>query len=188
MHSTIPHFTAFQTKQIFAQGELIDIIEKMIDEQILTAHAMLFIFDNYLGKPIDLDLSGSPEQVRARYTTKNIEIKVGRPKLGVKAKEITLLQRQWDWLSSQSGNISATLRKLIDKEMNDPHSETNIQLRKQAVDRFMSNMLGDSGVYEEASRALYRDQAQIFYQLIEQAPIDIQQHIHALSKYAFITE
>lgn len=41
----------------------------------------------------------------------------GRPKLGVVAREITLLPRQWAWLDAQPGSASITLRKLVEEQM-----------------------------------------------------------------------
>src|SRR5260370_28594789 len=38
----------------------------------------------------------------------------GRPKLGVVAREVTLLPRHWEWLAQQSGGASVALRKLVD--------------------------------------------------------------------------
>jgi uncharacterized protein len=38
----------------------------------------------------------------------------GRPKLGVVAREITLLPRHWEWLAKQPGGASVALRKLIE--------------------------------------------------------------------------
>jgi hypothetical protein len=38
----------------------------------------------------------------------------GRPKMGVVAREVTLLPHQWDWLNAQPGGASATLRHLVE--------------------------------------------------------------------------
>ncbi len=38
----------------------------------------------------------------------------GRPRLGVVAREITLLPRHWEWLATQPGGASVALRKLVD--------------------------------------------------------------------------
>ena len=39
----------------------------------------------------------------------------GRPKLGVVAREVTLLPRHWEWLAAQPGGASVALRKLVDE-------------------------------------------------------------------------
>jgi hypothetical protein len=39
----------------------------------------------------------------------------GRPRLGVVAREVTLLPQHWEWLSQQPGGASLTLRKLVEE-------------------------------------------------------------------------
>jgi hypothetical protein len=43
----------------------------------------------------------------------------GRPKLGVVAREVTLLPRHWEWLARQAGGASMTLRRLVDQASRD---------------------------------------------------------------------
>ena len=76
-------------------------------------------------------------------------------------------------------------RKLIDNELNNPNSESNKMLGKQATDRFMSAMLGNMPNYEEATRALYQGNKEVFLDLIRDYSKDIYQHILKLSAYAF---
>ncbi len=103
--------------------------------------------------------------------------KVGRPKLGVISREITLQKKHWDWLDQQSASASAVIRKLIDKELNNPNSEGNIMLAKQAIDRFMSAMLGNMPNYEEATRALYQGDRDIFLKMIQSYPKDLREYL-----------
>lgn len=58
------------------------------------------------------------------------------------------------------------IRKLIDRVLNDPLSESNIMLAKQATDHFMSAILGNMPNYEEATRALYQENREVFWELI----------------------
>ena len=76
----------------------------------------------------------------------------GRPKLGVTAREVTLLPRHWEWLARQSGGSSVALRKLVEAAMRDPKAE-RIAARDAAY-RFASAMGGDEAGFEEAMRAL----------------------------------
>lgn len=39
----------------------------------------------------------------------------GRPKLGVVAREVTLLPRHWEWLAGQAGGASMALRRLVEQ-------------------------------------------------------------------------
>ena len=78
----------------------------------------ILIFDDATGQQIDLDLRGDDDEVLARLAPAGIEAAGpsgprgrGRPKLGVTAREVTLLPRQWEWLGAQPGGASATLRR-----------------------------------------------------------------------------
>ena len=55
----------------------------------------------------------------------------GRPKLGVVAREVTLLPRHWEWLAKQHGGASVTLRKLIDEARD--ASESSDRVREEAT-------------------------------------------------------
>lgn len=150
----------------------------------------VLIFNDQTGQQIDVDLSGSVLDIQNRYSainTSTIETvkKVGRPKLGVISREITLQQKHWDWLDQQSTSASAVIRKLIDQELNNPKSESNIMLAKQAIDRFMSAMLGDLPNYEEATRALYQGNKANFYSNIKDYPQDIKAYLNLLAQHVF---
>jgi len=93
------------------------------------------------------------------------------------SREITLQKKHWDWLDQQSASASAVIRKLIDKELNNPNSEGNIMLAKQAIDRFMSAMLGNMPNYEEATRALYQGDRDTFLKMIQNYPKDLREYL-----------
>lgn len=93
------------------------------------------------------------------------------------SREITLQKKHWDLLDQQSASASAVIRKLIDKELNDPASESNIMLAKQATDRVMSAMLGNMPNYEEATRALYQSNREVFLKMIQDYPKDIKNYL-----------
>uniref|UniRef100_UPI0013D36533 DUF2239 family protein n=1 Tax=Chelativorans alearense TaxID=2681495 RepID=UPI0013D36533 len=62
----------------------------------------VLIFDDETGRQVDFDLSGSLEAVAARLGAGQAAPEAprapGRPKLGVVAREVTLLPRHWAWL------------------------------------------------------------------------------------------
>ena len=145
----------------------------------------VLIFNDQTGQAIDVHIIGSTADIQQRYAEPEAIKKVGRPKLGVISREITLLQKHWDWLDQQSSSASAVIRKLIDQELNNPLSKSNIMLAKQATDRFMSAMLGNMPNYEEATRALYQGNKDQFLQLIEHYPIDLKTYVLTLSQHVF---
>lgn len=169
-------YTAFLDEQYLANGLLVD-IAIAIQQYANQSNSTVLIFNDQTGKQIDLDVSGSKQDVQQRYAEPEMVKKVGRPKLGVISREITLQQKHWDWLDQQSSSASAVIRKLIDKELNDPNSESNKMLAKQATDRFMSAMLGNMPNYEEATRALYQGNKDVFLDLIRDYPKDIKEYL-----------
>ncbi|WP_168926862.1 MULTISPECIES: DUF2239 family protein [Acinetobacter] len=176
-------YTAFSGSTLIASGQPTDLVLKI--KLIPETTESILIFNDQTGQQIDLDLSGSEQELQQRYAEPEEIKKVGRPKLGVISREITLQKKHWDWLDQQSTSASAVIRKLIDKELNDPNSESNILLAKQATDRFMSAMLGNMPNYEEATRALYQGDQELFLKLIKDYPLDPQQYICRLSMHAF---
>ena len=82
----------------------------------------------------------------------------GRPRLGVTAREVTLLPRHWDWLGAQPGSTSVALRKLVEAASREGKSARNEA--RDAAFRFASAMAGNEPGFEEAMRALVCRQAQ----------------------------
>lgn len=173
--NTQPTYTAFSGYTLIAQAKLADIALKL--KQLGETAETILIFNDQTGRQIDLDLSGAEQEIQQRYSEPEPEKKVGRPKLGVISREITLQKKHWDWLDQQSASASAVIRKLIDKELNDPASESNIMLAKQATDRVMSAMLGNMPNYEEATRALYQGDREVFLKMIQDYPKDLKEYL-----------
>src|SRR5688572_21560974 len=112
-------FTAFLGQRRLAHGDI---------QSVATAAAetgpqgALIIFDDMTGRPVDLNMRDGPEAAVADYQARTAAPDAappqrpgrGRPKLGVVAREVTLLPRHWDWLSRQPGGASAALRRLVE--------------------------------------------------------------------------
>ena len=104
----------------------------------------------------------------------------GRPKLGVVAREVSLLPRHWEWLEQQPNGASAAIRRLVDQaRSNDPGAERT-RLAIEAASRFLSAMAGNLPGYEEATRALFGRDRQRFDELIGVWPKDIRLHAQRL--------
>lgn len=121
----------------------------------------LLAFDAATGRVVDLDLRGDVEAVLARLTPAPVEEKrgPGRPKLGVTAREVTLLPRHWDWLASQPGGASVALRKLVETALRDAEGPDRARKARDAAYAFMTTMAGDRRGYEDAVRALFAGDA-----------------------------
>src|SRR3546814_490284 len=103
----------------------------------------------------------------------------GRPKLGVTAREVTLLPRHWDWLAAQPGGASVALRKLVEQAMRDDRQTR--RAAQEAAYRVMTALAGDLPGYEEAIRALFAGDRQRFEQQIAGWPADLRDYVTRLA-------
>lgn len=158
-------FTAFAGTRRLAAGPLHTVA--------LALHAAgrdqteaLLTFDDATGRVVDLDLRGSVADVVTRYApatpteAEPAEAEPtargrGRPKLGVVAREVTLLPRHWDWLAAQPGGASVALRRLVEDARRAEAPRQQIRTAQDAAYRFMSAMAGNLPGFEEAARALF---------------------------------
>lgn len=155
-------FTAFQGSKRIAQGNREALTRTLAP---LGPHPEgLLVFSDDSGSQTDFDLTGNAP---AHGTAPR-----GRPKLGVKAREVTLLPRHWDWLARQRGGASAALRRLVEEAMRDDTAGGN----PDAAYRFLSAIAGDMPGFEAAIRALYAGDPDGFAAAMEAWPGDIRGH------------
>ena len=182
------HFTAFEGERRLAAGGLADVaLAVKHAEQRRTAEPIL-IFSDATGRAIDLDLRGDTEAVLARLAKPAAAGATaeaaspseprgrGRPKLGVVAREVTLLPRHWEWLNTQPGGASVALRKLVEQARRANGDADRNRAARDAAYHFMSAMAGNLSGFEEASRALFADDRRNFMRLIAAWPADIRDH------------
>ncbi len=112
----------------------------------------------------------------------------GRPKLGVVAREVTLLPRHWDWLADQDGGASAALRRLVEEARRTSGPVDRLRRGRDALYRFATVMAGDAVGYEEAIRALYADKRGDFEARTAGWPRDVRAHALTLAEAAFTRE
>ena len=132
--------------------------------------ARLRVFDLETGRPVDLDLR--PKTSDPAPTPRR-----GRPRLGVAAREVTLLPRHWNWLAAQPGGASAALRRLVDQARKTGADADARRRRTDAAYGFMVEMAGDAPDFEEASRALFAADRDRLAALITPWPADIQAQV-----------
>lgn len=165
--------TAFAGPRRIARGPLADVA---LAVTAADPAAPLLVFDDATGRVIDLDLRGGPEAIAARYAVVEAPRGRGRPRLGVVAREVTLLPRHWDWLNDQPGGASQALRRLIDDARRADAGRTRRRAAHEAAYRFLSAMAGDLPGFEEASRALFADDPDRFAAQAASWPADIRDH------------
>jgi hypothetical protein len=160
--------TAFFKDEIVAAGAPYEVARAIV-ERGLDREAGLVVVEDESGKAIDLDYREAPPPPRP----------AGRPRLGVTAREVTLLPRHWDWLAAQRGGASATLRRLVEEAARSGVSGK--RARQDAAYRFMQAICGDKPGYEEALRALYRDDRSALEAATASWPRDVRSY---LSRFA----
>ena len=183
-------FTAFEGVRRLAAGPLAEIAPD-IQRAERQASEPIAIFSDATGRAIDLDLRGSVDEMLAwlAASTKKAEEQApsneprgrGRPKLGVVAREVTLLPRHWEWLNAQPGGASVALRKLVDEARRANGDRDRQRAARDAAYHFMSAMAGNLTNFEEASRALFADDRPRFLALIASWPPDIREHVVKLA-------
>ncbi len=182
--------TAFAGLRRIASGFLSDVVvaaKAVIDRGDTEAIA---IFDNTTSRSIEVDFRGTIEDVRRRLSAEHGDAPSrgpGRPKLGVVAREVTLLPRHWDWLAAQPGGASVALRRLVDAARRDGEGQTSVRTAKEAANRFMTAMAGDLPGFEEATRALFAGDPVRFDTETDAWPTDIRDHSRRLASPAFAT-
>ena len=109
----------------------------------------------------------------------------GRPKLGVSAREVTLLPRHWEWLAGQPGGTSVALRKLVETARLSSETKDRVRHSGAVTYKFMSTMAGHEPGFEEASRALFAGDQAGFAARVAPWPADVQAHLLKISTHAF---
>lgn len=186
-------YTAFEGFHLLSHGG----IEKvaLAVKKSLKSHPKdnILIFSDSTGRQIDLDLSGPESDVLERLkvflspaVTSTVG-GVGRPKLGVVSREISLLPQHWEWLSNQDGGASSVIRCLIDAKMNTavlPGKEKS-KRSQETTYKFLSAIAGNLPNFEDVIRYLYRKDKKKFEELTRDWPRDLAKHALHLAKDAF---
>ena len=165
----------------------------------------VLVFDD-ANRVLDIDYRGSDEDVIARlglvddsstqfngngkgedaspYLENPAPRGRGRPRLGVVAREVTLLPRHWDWLATQSGGASAAVRRLVDAARQSNAEKDRLRTAKESAYRFISAMAGNERGFEEATRALFAGDEARFVAMSDSWPSDVREHARALARQA----
>lgn len=203
--------TAFVGHHILSAGPLHD-VALAVKAAGDTAPQPLMIFDDATGKLIDLDLRGTPQDVLERLRQAEPTLTPtptptptpealpddlqegglapeprgrGRPRLGVVAREVTLLPRHWEWLNAQTGGASVALRKLVEAARRATSGQDQVRQAQEVAYRVMSALGGNLPGFEEATRALFAQDTTRFEALLADWPKDIRAYTQRLAEGAF---
>ncbi|MFL9986665.1 DUF2239 family protein [Paraburkholderia sediminicola] len=194
--------TAFEGHRRIAAGPVSEVALAVREVLGRGEQAPVLIFDDVTSRPVEFDLRGTPEEMLTRLASETPSEQPastadagedgtprgrGRPKLGVVAREVTLLPRHWDWLNGQSGGASVALRKLVDAARLAGEDKDRKRAAQEAVYRFMTAIAGNLPDYEDATRALYADDRVRFDGIVGAWPEDVRNHTLRLAESALVT-
>ncbi|WP_372785011.1 DUF2239 family protein [Phenylobacterium sp.] len=172
-------FAVFLAGRLLARGDLATAARAAYEGPA----GALVVIDGSTGRSVDLDLRGSVPDVLARLrSTPAPKASRGRPKLGVVAREVTLLPRHWDWLAIQPSGASAALRRLVDQARRATDDAGAVREAQEVTYRVMTTLAGDLPGYEEATRALFASDRARFEGLIAAWPQDVGAYVGELSE------
>jgi len=192
-----PACIAFDGDRRIASGELREVARAAKETLDRRKNATIIVFDGNTSATIEIDFRGSmadvlarlPEDTSAPTPAEDATVPAprgpGRPKLGVVAREVTLLPRHWEWLARQPGGASVAIRKLVEAASRTGADKDRIRQAQEAAYRFMSVTSGNRPHYEDAIRALFAGDAARFETLIAEWPADIRGHSSKLAGRAF---
>lgn len=160
-------FTAFAGSERIAHGDA-PTVSAAIAQAQRDGRARLVVFNDETGEQTDLDPRAAAFAKPGR----------GRPKLGVVAREVTLLPRHWDWLATQPGGASAALRRLVEDARRESTAADDARQAQQALYRVTSVLAGNLPDFEEVSRALFAKDDVKFDALIANWPIEVRDYVH----------
>jgi len=193
-----PHsaYIAFEGDRRIASGDLREVARAAKQTLDRRDDVSILVFDDATSGPIEIDFRGTVAEVLSRLPDLNRVAAAlddappaprgpGRPKLGVIAREITLLPRHWDWLAQQPGGASVAIRKLVEEARRTGEDKDRLRRAQEAAYRFMSAIAGNKPHYEDAIRALFAGDPIRFEQLIAGWPADVRDHASQLAERAF---
>jgi hypothetical protein len=175
-------FSAFLANRLVARGEVDSVLRACKAALDAGATETLLIFEDASGKQTEFDFTGSLEDVLAKASPEDKKVGPGRPKLGVVSREVSLLPRHWEWLEQDPHGISAALRRLVDEARKREPGKFERAQRRDAASKFMWCLAGNLPGFEEASRALFAEDRDGFFELVKDWPEDIEAQLRYLTE------
>ncbi|QGZ53556.1 DUF2239 family protein [Paraburkholderia acidiphila] len=201
--------TAFAGTRLIARGAPLQValaVKTELEREGNDNGAAVLVFDDRDARPVEFDLRGTEQDIEVRLAAQasggeqhavapnapgdeeaqeDAPRGRGRPKLGVVAREVTLLPRHWDWLGAQPGGASVVLRRLVDSARHASEARERMRAAQEAAHRFMTALAGNLPDYEEALRALYAGERSRFEAANAPWPEDVRAYARELAQAAF---
>lgn len=198
---TLQTCTAFLAGRRLASGPVLDVALAVHAAIVSEEIPDVLVFDDSSSRIVEIDWRGTTDDVRSRIApgpeaaaperagteaecteAESPPVrKRGRPKLGVVGREVTLLPRHWDWLATQPGGASVTLRKLVEQARRARSAADRKRRAQESAYRFMVTIAGNAEGFEEASRALFAGDLEKLANQTQAWPPDVQEHLLQLA-------
>ncbi len=169
-------FTAFAGHSLLAAGDAAWVAAAAARAEDQGVDRVL-IFDDRSGRQAELDRRLDPPAIAAGEAPSRPAAR-GRPRLGVTAREVTLLPRHWQWLEAQPGGASATLRRLVEQASRAP--DDGGRAGAEIAYRVMSALGGDLPRFEDAARALFAGDREGLDAIVLDWPGDVAAYLQRL--------
>ncbi|WP_226633139.1 DUF2239 family protein [Novosphingobium profundi] len=163
--------TAFRAGTRLAAGTRAELVRELRADP-----TGVLVFEDASGRVVDLDWRDTAPQEQAPPR------KRGRPRLGVTAREVTLLPRHWDWLARQPGGASQALRRLVDEARRADGGRTALRTAQERCYRAMAALAGDYPGFEDAARQLFAGDMAAFGEAVAGWPEDVRTYLVALAQ------
>ncbi len=186
-------YTAFRGTLALGSGPLATVALAAHRALALDPTAVVTLIHHGSGRTVDLDLRGTEAEVVARHAAPDAPSHAegaeaprprgrGRPRLGVVAREVTLLPEHWDWLAGQPGGASVALRKLVLQAMRASAGPDALRRARERTYAFMSTVAGNLPGFEEATRALFAGDAERLSAHVAAWPPDVRHLVVRLAQ------
>jgi hypothetical protein len=199
----LPTFTSFDGCRRIASGDLKSNLLALKHAAESEAAGPLLTFSDLTGSVFDLDPRETDTEALGRWSasispaqekypeagvaeadpSSSLPRARGRPRLGVIAREVTLLPRHWSWLSAQPGGASVALRKLVEEARRTSAGRDVQRRNRERACRFMSALAGNLPGFEESTRALFAGDSKKFFESTRQWPADVRDYAGDLASF-----
>lgn len=179
--------TAFIGDKMIASGAPTEVALALKGAGADISGPMPLVFNDATGEVLELDLRGSDRDIVARLQPKAEEPPRpprGRPKMGVTAREVTLMPKHWEWLAKQPGGASAALRRLVEAASKTSEGEDAKRALQDRAYKVTYALAGHLPAYEEVVRSLFAGDAKRLADLSSAWPSDIRAYVLRLATQA----
>lgn len=192
---------AFSGTKRVALDALPEVVRAVKAAMAVAPDEPVLVFEASTSMPVEVDWRGSVDDVLARLPHGTVAEAAkksvaavepepaaprgpGRPKLGVVAREVTLLPRHWEWLAAQPGGASVALRKLVEQARRANAAKDDRRKAQESAYRFMVAMAGNETGFDDAARALFAGDVPALTECVAPWPNDIRDHLLMLAARA----